>query len=87
MRGLVYRVVGPPPDKNTPRSERLRWIRRLNWRCFAPLASLGAVLLLVWVPHLWYFAAGAVAIQAYTLMSISLKIRREERKEQVRTAS
>jgi hypothetical protein len=79
MRGLVYRVAGPPPDKNTPRSERLRWIRRLNWRCCTPFAALGVVLLLLWVP--WYFAAAAVAIQAYTLMSISVKIRREERKE------
>jgi hypothetical protein len=79
MKGLVYRVVGPPPDKNTPRSERLRWIRRLNSRCYTPLAALGAVLLPLWVP--WYFAVAAVAIQTYTLVSISLKIRHEERKE------
>ena len=85
MRGLIYRVVGPPPDKNTPRSERLRWIRRLNWRVYTPLAALGAVLLLLWVP--WYFAAAAVAIQASSLMSISLKIRREQRKEQERAGS
>ena len=79
MGGLVYRVAGPPPDKNTPRSERLRWIRRLNWRCYTPLAALGAVLLLLWIP--WFFAAAVLAIQASSLMSISLKIRREERKE------
>lgn len=85
MGGLILRVVGPPPDKNTARSERLRWIRRLNWRCYTPLGALGAVLLLLWGP--WYFAAAVVAIQTSSLMSISLKIRREQREEQARTRS
>ncbi len=72
-------MVGPPPGKGAPRSERLRWIRRLNWRLNTPFAALGLVLLLVYAP--WYFAAAGAALQTYTLVSISLKIGREERKE------
>jgi len=44
-RRLVYRVVGPPLGKGAPRSERLRWIRRLNWRCSAPAVAVGVVLI------------------------------------------
>ncbi len=80
MKGLVYRVVGPPPSKDAPRSERLRWIRRLNVRWSTPAAALALILLVVWVVP-WWIAVIGVAWQGYTIASISHKIRREERRE------
>ena len=85
MKSLIYRIVGPLPGKDAPRSERLRWVRRLNWRCSTPTVVVASVLLLAWTP--WYLPIALVAAHASGLAHTSVAIRREELKERTRTGA
>ena len=68
----------PPPDKTSPRVERLRWIRRAGYIRLAPLEILVPVLLGIYDNV--YIASGLAAVWLLCVVDISLRIRREQRK-------
>lgn len=78
MWDLLYRVTGPPPGKDADRAEQLRWVRRYNVRVMTPLAIVVLILFILFLP--WWAVVIVAAAQAFTLVSISLKIRQEERR-------
>ena len=78
MRGVLYRVTGPPPGRGASRAERLRWSQRYNLRVMTPLAILVLILLVLFLP--WWVVIVVAAAQAFVLGSIGLKIRRELRR-------
>ena len=68
-------VLGkPPPDKTSPRVERLRWIRRAGYIRLAPLEIL--VLVLLGIYDNVYIASGLAAVWLLCVVDISLRIRR-----------
>jgi hypothetical protein len=75
-------MYGEPPPKGAPRPEMLRWIRGFYVK---PLPVLVAVyvLVLVWASQTWTLIllgiGSAVWLQGF--ISLSLRIRREERRE------
>jgi hypothetical protein len=79
---LAQRLYGEPPAMDTPTSERLRFIRRFYIRPL-PLTLLVFVLLIVDVHRTWVFVVLAVLAVVWVqgVASLSLRIRREERRE------
>ena len=85
LRAFIYRVAGAPPEKDAGPAEGLRWIRRMNLRSMTPVTAAALLFALLFLPS-WLVVIGA-GWQAYTLASISLRIRREEHKEREQIAS
>lgn len=85
LRSLAFKIYGEPPSKGAPRSESLRWIRGLYLRPLPLLVVLLVIcaLALVMGAPSWILAllgiSVAVWVQGY--VSLSIRIRREERRE------
>jgi hypothetical protein len=81
LRSLVWRLFGEPPPKGAPRVQALRWIRGIHCRTL-PLALVAYAMLLAWASQTWILitAAVGVLISLESLVSLSVKIRREERR-------
>jgi hypothetical protein len=82
LRTLGVKLYGQPPAKGAPRSERLRYERRA-WIGYLPFVVGAVVAAAVW-GRTWtlvvFAAFGLFWIQAFA--SISLRARREQRREQ-----
>jgi hypothetical protein len=82
LRALAWKLFGEPPPKGAPRVQVLRWIRGVQLRML-PIALVAYAMLLVWAAHTWILVTAGVGalISLESLMSLSVKIRREERRE------
>jgi hypothetical protein len=82
LRTLVWKLVGEPPPKSAPRVQFLRWIRGYYLRML-PLTLVVVAMLLVWESQTWVFVLLAMSalIWLQGVASLSLRIRREERRE------
>jgi hypothetical protein len=79
MRSLAFKLFGEPPGEDASRAATLRWIRGFYLKPL-PLVVLVWVFLVVWAPTVVLVLAGAGAlIWLQGLVSLSLRIRREER--------
>jgi hypothetical protein len=80
LRALVFRLYGAPPPRGAPRAVRLRWIRSFYFK-MAPLTCVVYVMLCVWATETWIFVLLALnaVIGLQSVVSLSVKIRREER--------
>ena len=85
LRSLGFKTYGEPPPKGAPRSDLLRWLRGLYLK---PLP----ILLVICVLAALALASGAstwilvplgvsAAIWVQGIVSLSIRIRREERRE------
>ena len=82
LHAAASKVYGEPPPKGAPRSQRLRYVRRLYWRML--LFGLPAyTVLIIWAEPAWVLVPVGVAalIWLQGLLSISVRIRRERRRE------
>lgn len=82
VNAIGFRIFGAPPPKDAPRSRRLRWVRRFYLRLL-PLTVPVYALVLVLASQTWVYIPLAVATLLWLegLISISLRIRREQRRE------
>jgi hypothetical protein len=81
LSALAYRLYGAPPPKGAPRVELLRWIRGVQLTIL-PLGLVACGVLLIWAGTTWLIVAGVgLLISLENLISLSVKIRREERRE------
>jgi hypothetical protein len=82
LRSLGVKLYGEPPPKSAPRSELLRWIRGFYLKLL-PLTLASYAVGLVWASQTWIFVVlGASAfIWLQGVISLSLRIRREEQRE------
>jgi hypothetical protein len=78
---IVYRVVGNPPPKPSPRLATFRWLRRLYLRWFLPLLLvLFATVAVTGAPQwAWVAAAVCAVIWLGGFASISYQIARQQR--------
>jgi hypothetical protein len=79
---LGFRLVGEPPSRGASHPEWLRWLRGCYLR-IAPLLVVTYALLLAWVSGTWVVVLAAVSalLLLHGVISLSLRIRREERPE------
>jgi hypothetical protein len=82
LRVIGFRVFGAPPPKDAPRSGVLRWIRRFYLRPL-PLTVAVYVLAIVWASQTWVYIVLTAAALLWLggVGSLSLRIRREQRRE------
>jgi hypothetical protein len=85
---LLYKIYGQPPAPGAPRSQALRWVRRFYIRPL-PLTLALAVWILFLRPTTFALVLLGVAAGAWVwgISSLTLRIRREEGREQARPAS
>jgi hypothetical protein len=78
---LARKLYGEPPPSGAPLAQRLRYVRRFYLRN-APLVVLCWALVFAWIRDLWLIAAAVLgaAIWLLGLVSLQLRIRREERR-------
>lgn len=81
MKALIYRVAGPPPGQGARQIDQLRWVRRLLLWGATPAMALAIVVLVV-VGHVYIVAAIFAVAQLLSIGSTSLRIRRDERRQQ-----
>jgi hypothetical protein len=87
MRGLVrsasVRLFGEPPGRDTPRLARLCWLRRMYLVMFLVGLPAYALVVFVFARATWvYIAVGAAMLLGLQgVISISIRIRRERRRE------
>lgn len=84
LRAASVRLYGEPPSKDAPRSQRLRWVRRLYLRML--LFALPAyACVFVFTRQTWVFVVVAVGALIWLegVTSISIRIRREQRRERM----
>ena len=81
LRSLSQRIYGEPPPKGAPRSEMLRWVRGFYWKTWPLTLACYALVLLFSTTWLLVLAGVTALIWAQGLASISLRIRREERRD------
>ncbi len=79
---VVYRVVGQPPSKGSPRMEFLCWTRRLYLRWFLPLGLFLFAMLLISSVPLWLWVLFAISAVAWLwgFASLAYRIVREQRR-------
>jgi hypothetical protein len=75
---LISRVVGPHPGRGAPQLEWLRWVHRLWFRGTAPILLVLCVALVAM--GVWLVASILAAVMVWFLVSLSLRLRRDERK-------
>ena len=81
LRSRGFRIYGEPPAKGAPRAESLRWIRGFYIKPLPLLVAVSA-LVLIWATTWTLILLGASsAIWLQGFISLSLRIRREERSE------
>ena len=82
MRELGYRIFGAPPAGGAPRVATLRWIRGFYLKPL-PLVLAVYALLAVWASGTVVIVLAAVSalIWLQGFVSLSLRIRREDRRE------
>jgi hypothetical protein len=82
LRSLAFKFYGEPPPKGAPRVQMLRWIRGVQLRSLL-VALIAYAMLLVWADKTWILVtAGLVLLLSLeSSISLSVKIRREERRE------
>jgi len=81
---LISRVVGPHPGRGAPQLEWLRWVRRLWFRWTAPILLVVCVALVAM--GAWLVATIFAAVMVWFLVSLSLRLHREERKQRSKPA-
>jgi hypothetical protein len=77
MKVFFYRVVGLPPGKSAPQIDQLRWVRRIIVRWATPLTLVACVVLIV--AGVYIGAVIVAVLQAWSIASVSRRIRREQR--------
>jgi hypothetical protein len=82
LRALVWRFLGEPPPKGAPRVQLLRWIRGFYLRLL-PFTLVVYALALIWLSQTWIFVllAAYALIWLQSVISLTVRIRREERRE------
>jgi hypothetical protein len=82
LRSWAFRIYGEPPAKDAPRSAMLRWIRGFYIKPL-PLVVATWVLVLIWARGTWTLVLLAISATVWLqgFVSLSLRIRREERRE------
>ena len=79
MKTLIHRVVGKPPGKGAPHIEQLRWVRRLLLGVSAPTMVVACVVLII--VGIYLAAAIFAAVQVWSLLPVTMRVRREERRQ------
>jgi hypothetical protein len=87
LRSISSKLFGEPPPKDAPRSQLLRWIRGFYLKML-PIAIPAIVAVLVWASDTWMLVTLAVSVLIWLqgLNSLSVRIRREERRERASEA-
>jgi hypothetical protein len=82
LRSISFRLFGEPPPKDAPRSHLLRWIRGFYVKML-PVTIPAWVVIAVWAPSALLLIGLAVSslIWLQGVASLSIRIRREERRE------
>jgi hypothetical protein len=82
LHALVWGFLGEPPAKGAPRAQLLRWLRGIHLRTL-PLALVAYAMLLVWADEAWILLTAGIGllISLESVISLSVRIRREERRE------
>jgi hypothetical protein len=79
MRSLAAKIFGEPPDREAPRVEQMRWVRGFYLKPL-PLTLLACAFIVIYAPTPVLIAAGVgLTIWLQGLISLTLRIRREER--------
>jgi hypothetical protein len=78
---FFYRVVGPPPTRESSREQSFRWLRRLYVRWLLPLlVMLWVVVVVIGEPTwLWVLASLVTVWVCVGLLSVTVRIQRERR--------
>jgi hypothetical protein len=80
MTTLQRVAIGtPPPGKDAPRIDQLRWVRRVMYYRPLPLEALCFALLLVYHSYVFAVIMGAWGVIGFA--SLSAHIRYEQRKQ------
>jgi hypothetical protein len=84
LRAASVRLYGEPPSQDAPRSQRFRYVQRLYLRLL-PFALPAYACVFVFARQTWVFVVIGIGALVWLqgLVSISFRIRREERKERV----
>jgi hypothetical protein len=87
LRSISSKLFGEPPPKSAPRSELLRWIRGLYLEML-PITIPAWVAAAIWAPSALLLIGLAVSslIWLQGVTSLSIRIRREERRERASEA-
>jgi len=80
LRSLIRRIYGEPPPKEAPRSAMLRWVRQFYWKPLPLIVVFYALVLSVATAWLLVVLGVSAVTWAWGIISISLRIRREERR-------
>jgi hypothetical protein len=82
LSAAASKIYGPPPPKGAPPSQRLRYVRRMYWRMLLFALPLYAILTISAEPA-WVLVPAAVGtlIWLQGFASLSVRIRREQRRE------
>jgi hypothetical protein len=88
LRVLSVKLYGEPPPKGSPRSTMLRWIRGFYIKQL-PLIVPVYVVVLVWASQTWVLIvlAASSLVWLQGLVSLSVRIPREERRERATNLS
>jgi hypothetical protein len=80
LASVGYRIIGKPPPAGAPRIEVLMWLRRYYLRML-PFSLLVVPFLVIYSTALWVWlvAAASALVWVQGFLSLSLRIRREER--------
>lgn len=79
MRRLIYRIVGPPPERGATREQQLRWVRKFYRLNLAAVVIVVVFAVAAGSTFLWIVAAAGAIWWVAGVASVSVSIRRAAR--------